>query len=415
MSLYDKDFTFFVNNKSFACPIFVAELISVSVSSLRRSDASVTSFECEVENISDSELESVLHSLELLELPERLTAGNPMFDVLLALCNPAAIDLQAIGDLTVENVVAICKVKKQKGNVRFEAEVEFMAEHFEQLKADLPPDLIPYVLDSRHLRLWDEDSLYKFVIGQMLNDLSNVALLRSVKCNYLSQDCFDEYLALVDGFLQRDGEWISTFWPNLRKALARATTLPQPFRSRYLVMPCPAKPQSKFSGIIACIKQRFGQDPCEAGVLAITACSTDPEVYGASVNGGSPESVINYKSRLGWYDKNRSPSWLQFDFKDSKVCLSSYEINFGQSSSHYRQKWLLQGSNDGNNWTVIDDRSEETGVHKSWDIARFTCSGSREDFRFVRLWLTEPSWGAGHCLGLAAIEFYGLLKLAPNF
>jgi hypothetical protein len=151
-----------------------------------------------------------------------------------------------------------------------------------------------------------------------------------------------------------------------------------------------------------------GSDVCEAGIVEITADHTNATEYGSSVNGGSPTVVSDFSSDLGWYDKNWSPSWLLFDFKTYRVSVTGYMIKFGFKSSGYTQSWILTGSNDSQNWTIIDDRSLESKKHPDYHIDRFESVGDiKTSFRWIRIALAKSCWGAQYCLGLTSIEFFG--------
>jgi hypothetical protein len=163
-------------------------------------------------------------------------------------------------------------------------------------------------------------------------------------------------------------------------------------------------------GIIRRLTAVCGGNVCEMGAVIITARTTNSDRLRPQVNGGSPHVVVDLDTEVGWYDTNTNPSWLQFDFKDRRISMASYSIKFGQNTTH-RQKWRVEGSDDGQMWQIIDNRQGEEIAHPAYSVRHFVCQSAPRPFRYVRLLVEifDYFWGGNYQLGMAAIEFYGRL------
>jgi len=171
----------------------------------------------------------------------------------------------------------------------------------------------------------------------------------------------------------------------------------------------------RLDGIIRSLTEAAGANTCDEDIIEITANQTEPRRFG-SVNGGNPRVVVDLDSDVGWYDNNQNQSWLQFDFKDRKICISSYTIKFatGTSRGGSPARWIVEGSDDLGSWTVIDNRENYTGNFRDHQIENFECSSkSSQAFRYVRILVRihEFYWGGNYQMAMTAIEFFGQLRI----
>jgi hypothetical protein len=101
---------------------------------------------------------------------------------------------------------------------------------------------------------------------------------------------------------------------------------------------------------------------------------------------------------------NQPDQWIQHDFKG--YSLRSHKS--GPGGSHPRN-WVIEGSHEGNRWTLFDRQENNSDLNGGLKTATFTLSQS-EEVRFLRVRQTGPNHNNRHYLQMSALEFFGLLR-----
>lgn len=126
----------------------------------------------------------------------------------------------------------------------------------------------------------------------------------------------------------------------------------------------------------------------------------------------SPYNVVDYYDTENSFSSEDEPySWICFDFLNRSVTLKCYSIRsspFGENLSHLKS-WVIEGSDDNEFWTIIDERNDCSYLNGSNNIISFECQNSL-DFRYIRLRQTGENWRNRNYLKLNAIEFFGTLN-----
>lgn len=129
------------------------------------------------------------------------------------------------------------------------------------------------------------------------------------------------------------------------------------------------------------------------------------------------KNVVDYDNNNCYGSKDYlKESFICFDFKNKKIQLSDYSIM--SSSSRYDgflKNWIIEVSNDGENFIEIDRRSDNSQLNGFKKFATFTVQKkSKEFYRFVRLRTTGESWHNSYSCKIKnfiqAIEFFGKLQ-----
>ena len=89
--------------------------------------------------------------------------------------------------------------------------------------------------------------------------------------------------------------------------------------------------------------------------------------------------------------------------------MNSYMIKsrHGGGGSAYLKSWHIEISDDGNNWTQIDKRTNVSELNGHDNVHVFNISMTKP-FRFIKL-TADQNWfdSSHHGFGVANIEFYG--------
>ena len=107
-----------------------------------------------------------------------------------------------------------------------------------------------------------------------------------------------------------------------------------------------------------------------------------------------------------WYSNNEKNSWIQFDFKTRSISLKSYSLR----SCNGPKSWKIEGSNDMNTFTLIDQRNNPNDFkHCEYVNQHYNVNGSQDQFRYIRITQGDEGGHNAHCFWLERVEFYGSL------
>jgi uncharacterized protein (TIGR02452 family) len=162
-------------------------------------------------------------------------------------------------------------------------------------------------------------------------------------------------------------------------------------------------PNNPFEGIFSFLTRRSGGNVSELQIVAITASGTYKEY--------SPKNVVDFDKQSCYNSRDMQDSWISFDFQNMIVTPTHYSImsGFYDRAANLRN-WVIEGSMDGDQWVVLDDRRDNTdlnGTNKGRTFQMATVS----KVRIVRLRQT----GRGHHPGfprvfvISAFELFGTL------
>ena len=150
-----------------------------------------------------------------------------------------------------------------------------------------------------------------------------------------------------------------------------------------------------FSGIFDGLSKKLGRN---------LADSSDVDVTASSNNGNLPKNVLkNDGSR--WFSQNLPNSWIQFDFKERKVSITSYSMN-----DRYKVKsWKVEGSTDGSTFEIIDNKVDSTDFQNGGE-KNFPVQSNNKYYRYIRITSTSKNWYDCDYFQLFRVEFFGFVQ-----
>jgi hypothetical protein len=417
-NIYKTDFTFIVGERRHMCPAIVADFLSPLLCRIRQTDSSFDEYKLDIEDDADEFL-----TFLSLGRGSKIAITDTNRSFYLRICEVLEnTELQSHFMTVSEEELTINTIFSQlrlllNGKMDCSQAITFAASHFyELMKLDLKLiesdiELFDEILSSESLQLRDEDSLFDFLVNLISKDSQYFSLLEFIQFEYLSTTQIVQFVSLTSNLFDC---FTFSIWVRVCNRLILPVS-PNSLNCRIicdksatLTIPYCGTP---FSGIIHRLTTDSGGNVCDSGILSVTVSHTNPNIHKREVNGGAAKFVFDLDSRVGWYDANQNPTWLQVDFQTRKIQLTAYSINFGECGNTGRcPQWVLEGSHDGKSWTTIDDRASESKERKSFDVETFHCqSGISDTFQYLRLFKKGNCWGNYHQLGLAALEFFGTL------
>lgn len=403
---YDK-FTFIVDGESYVCEHALANFVSPRVAALSTLDASFSSLEL---TLKDPE-RMFLKIIDLMYGQQiQVDDTNYLFllNAAVELQNKELLSLATSFDSTPLNPENAPRRLREKlfMNIPANQEADYIAERFPTYDLSflktLDTNVLQAILDSPNLQVISETQLLNFVFEAVEYNKNNIKLVDSINCQYLPAVDMPKYLKLAEiaGLSGR-------VWESIRNRLCKEITPDSQDQTKRYIKFDKAKPSKSipytnyaFNGFIKSLSISSGDNPHCRGDVEITASSTD---FGTLANIFETNGTI-------FGTVNDKDSWIQFDFKSRKIALSAYSIRgLAGTKFHTMKSWKLFGSNDKNEWTLIDTEWDVDALNGKYHAVVFPVRPQSEPFRYLKIAQAGPNWAGSqyYNLALSQIEFFG--------
>ena len=408
-SLDNNNFAFVVNGREYKCSRLQAVLLSQRAYRMLMSDRMIDRI-----NINVTEPGSFDEIM-------RLVYGEPIFitpenQLFLACCaheleNDELMETLVQSGLGKEtdtsNVVSQIKLKHE-AHMDCQRESDFLAAHFCDVGFDrlamLSSFELEQVLASSDLKLESEDQLFS-VIHRLIREKGNsyAALFRYVKFQFLQERNLKKFLGCVFP------DYIESVWDSIGEFLHEFRNS----KSEYLL--AKLKRYSSMRSDKRAIKVngdwRYGineqlrsmgcGNPHTRELLEITASGT-------TLN--NCHNLVDYGWHSCWCSTDESNSYVQFDFKNLRVCVRGYCLRSGNGSNGLRS-WVLESSDDGKTWDSIDERNTEDLIGH-FVAKQYKCQVKMTSYRqYFRIRQRGKNRDGNDTLCLSELEFLGKISL----
>jgi hypothetical protein len=165
------------------------------------------------------------------------------------------------------------------------------------------------------------------------------------------------------------------------------------------------------NGIISHLTSEYGGNVIDKGVVDVRASS----LYQHSAYKLSHAVELN--SLNDFLTASLPDQSITYDFKNRRIGLSGYAI---RSRTHSQwgaygnmKSWVIETSTDGQSWTVIDKRNDETCLNGRALTQHFAVRSSRP-CRFIQLRQLGGSHMNCQYLAFSALEFFGQVWLLKD-
>ena len=162
--------------------------------------------------------------------------------------------------------------------------------------------------------------------------------------------------------------------------------------------------EQPFNGIIAKILAKNSDS------VRVEASDTEGDEY-------YPECLIEQGDRRATFwqsSTNKRDPYLLFEFSGYKVKLTGYVLQSGGNSTDDRDPatWIVVGSNDGEEWFMLDDQESTRVLTGAYVTEFFECveKESEEAFKFIKIQMVEPNHRGDWTFRLGRVEFFGILQ-----
>ena len=154
-----------------------------------------------------------------------------------------------------------------------------------------------------------------------------------------------------------------------------------------------------FIGTEGRLRPEYWINPCLSKEVAVTA---------SSIEKGNLAQLVSRNPGELW-TKDVPASWFCIDLgKDRSVIPSHYELRHGRRfKSDCPRTWDLQGSNDGEEWTLLRRHSNDKGIDGPFESHTFALPDVDEAYRFFRVIQTGHNSSNHNFLALSGFELFG--------
>jgi hypothetical protein len=402
----ENDFTFVVGSNEYHCSRFQARFISERVCRLQSIDCTINRLENEDIEDSDKYFEEICSIYKGGSF--EITRSNvlPLLEIVEWLCNSEVVSKLIefkIGaePLRISNVIDRLLLKS-KNFQDISIEIEFISSRFSCFDIEsfgrLDSSHFERIVSSTSLRIDSED-----LFEEMILSLGFIECLGYVDCRYLSPSGIDRLLNSISLSSMNSQIWDSICARLRCNIVDLENDIPR--FSRIFGFD-----NSPFSGILSYLTSNCGGNVHECGIVEITCSSTGRNQCWQVANHGWSDY---------WASKTEANSWIRFDFKNRRLLLEHYTLK-SPSSGCYCTDWVVEGLDEGSEWTKIDERHTDDVIGRDV-IHTFSCRATATfgGFRLIRWRMTDKGKdkpGSDRCCHSAKmcnVEFFGILSRSP--
>ena len=121
------------------------------------------------------------------------------------------------------------------------------------------------------------------------------------------------------------------------------------------------------------------------------------DITSSNLSCGKYETLVDFENINGHTHISGNPKWLQFDLKGIKAQINSYLIKSAHTdedshSIYYLKNWKIEISLDGNEWTTIDEKSNDSYLNGNYQMHLYELNQLSKPFRYIRIISNGGNW-----------------------
>lgn len=425
---YANDFTFIVNGKRHPTPRIIADLLSPKVRKLHFSDESANEFYIDTENgkvtadyfedflklCTNDQINLDLQHQELYsQYFYKLGNANEYLRIQTNISNSISTENAIDKLLTIERITS--NISEENDRSSFKNIISFIASHFDEIDKtklkELTIDDISDIIFSESLKIYEEDSLLSFLLSLYESDHSYSVLFEGILFSNVSETMLEKFMSEIEFEDVNYKIWNSI---HNRFLPLKKSTLSRYFEKREKEFKYSNNKKHQFDGILYYLSGKSEGNIHTNGTIEITTNS----IYDNNLN-NHPKYLVEFDSSMCYWSNDDKDVFICFDFKDKSIKLSEYSLKTCdniENGSHLKS-WVIEVSNDGYNWEVVDRQSNNSILNGTCFTATFKVEKKNNNkfYRYVRLRQTGYSWDdsldiPNYYFALNLIEFFGKLK-----
>lgn len=171
---------------------------------------------------------------------------------------------------------------------------------------------------------------------------------------------------------------------------------------------------NQLSGIIDYLQRQNGTDLEAKNILKLSGGGFPHSSWPITNLIKYNSNYINNEYYFNYHSRNpgASDGWIEFDFGNRTVNLTSYTIR-NWTGDYKPKSWRIVGSNDHEEWDVVDHRVNNSELKSHGVQHRFENTKTDNYYRYIR-YIQEEVWDRdsiyNSCIVLTRIEFFGSIS-----
>ena len=406
---FEKDFSFIVNGKIYKTNSFVANILSPNISKIFHENMNISYYKLNIDY--EGDFNTIIDYGEMKTIkPDESEQLYFRYIMKLLGNNSEAIKFSKgfPEEISYENVIQRIQNKKEF-DISFDEEITFISRNFHffhtkspELISLLDIDLIERIISNNELKLQDEKELFDIILKLYMISKEYSILFSYVNFLYLPTQSIQEFNENFDISDMNKSIW-EKIYCRLEQDIptdaikAYHNSHQGLINKRYINNIYFAK---KYEHIIEHLSEQCHGNVHTQNVVSITSSSIYQD-WGV-------ENVVEQDDNKNFGTLDKANSWIQFDFKERKVLLDHYTLKTVSGNYEHLKSWILEVSDDGENYTEIDRQENCDLLNEGLKTATFNVSCSTPQ-RFVRLKQNGQNWGGNNYLNINQIDFSGFL------
>jgi hypothetical protein len=167
---------------------------------------------------------------------------------------------------------------------------------------------------------------------------------------------------------------------------------------------------SLLDGVISYLTTRHSGNVHDRGIVNVFA----ERVYdGQACN--AARNVVDLRTNSYFCSANESNQSVGYDFREMmRIIPTHYSLRSnadGANGSHLRS-WVVEVSNDGKGWEVVDGRTDCSDLNNKFAVQCFAVqTAPKSEVRYIRLRQIGVNWAKSHHLCICGLEVFGQLRI----
>lgn len=437
----DEEFTFIFGEREMRLNNIFAEFLSPAVSHLHHFDPTINTIHYDFKTKTLKSLTADLFTDEALLYLKELSSGSTIeIDSTMAtkirqisifLCNdelystinniyPIEKNISNI-DIYLNEIQIFSEIENFPKRNEITDLIEFISMNIESIDINkllnFSKKILFMIISNEKLKFKKEDSFVDFIYKIFSNDAdisdenepNIISFFEKVDMSKLSKNKFIEFLQKLN-----PNEISTSLWENICNGFCSEKQENEEeceVNSNEKEFLYDGNQSNQFNGIISHLTKECGGNVHEKGIINITASSENNDTR------RNPKHVVEFNDNKNKFfrSKNLENLWLSYDFKNRKVRPTSYSIRSKpyDYGDFHPKNWVIEGSNTGNEWKILDSRQEITSLNGNNLASTFQIQEKLEKnefYRFLRIKQTGLNASGSNYLGFSSLEYFGSIK-----
>ena len=136
-------------------------------------------------------------------------------------------------------------------------------------------------------------------------------------------------------------------------------------------------------------------------------------VVASTTGHGRVDQILDRDFMDFWNSNNEPNQWIKFEFMGYSYEPTHYTLktfNYEPGNNHIKS-WVFEGSLNGNDWEIVDERTNNSDLNGNGFIFTFDCRQMKKQYKSVRIRHTGKTHNDKDFLVITNIEFFGILKI----